>query len=185
MIPAGTTIDVVVSYLEMTENPGRSEAEFPAGHALIRAEDPPVWYFLGLYYAVGRDYEWQDRFEQREDEVAAYVADPCVELWTLQAMGWPQGFFQLDFRQDGICDLAYFGLVPEAVGAGIGTSMLQTAIAKGWARGGVNKVTVNTCTLDHPRALGLYRKMGFRPVNTGTYRRVLRRDRVEPLAESA
>jgi hypothetical protein len=34
--------------------------------------------------------------------------------------GWPQGFFMLDRREAGICDLAYFGLVPEAVGAGWG-----------------------------------------------------------------
>jgi aspartate/tyrosine/aromatic aminotransferase len=29
--------------------------------------------------------------------------------------------------------------------------------------GGRSKMTVNTCTLDHPRALGFYRKMGFVP----------------------
>jgi ribosomal protein S18 acetylase RimI-like enzyme len=38
-------------------------------------------------------------------------------------------------------------------------------------------MTVNTCTLDHPRALGLYRKMGFRPVRTVDRTRILCRDR--------
>ena len=27
-----------------------------------------------------------------------------------------------------------------------------------------NKVTVNTCTLDHPAALPLYQKLGFTPI---------------------
>jgi hypothetical protein len=38
-------------------------------------------------------------------------------------------------------------------------------------------MTVNTCTLDHPRALDLYRKMGFRPVRTEDHTRILARDR--------
>jgi GNAT superfamily N-acetyltransferase len=67
--------------------------------------------------------------------------------------GWPQGFFLLDWRSAGRCDLAYFGLVPQAVGRGLGSWLLQSAILTGWARDGVEKMTVNTCTLDHPRAL--------------------------------
>lgn len=185
MIPAGTELAYRITYLEMTENPGLSEPAFPEGFDLVPAEDPPVWFFLSLYYAVGRDWEWQDRFEQREEEVAAYVSDPRVEIWTLYAKGWPQGFFQLDFREPGVADLAYFGLVPEAVGGGMGKRLLQTALAKGWARDGVTRMTVNTCTLDHPRALGLYRAAGFTPIGTEDRRRTLTRDRVAPLAESA
>jgi hypothetical protein len=39
------------------------------------------------------------------------------------------------------------------------------------------KMTVNTCTLDHPRALDIYQKLGFRPVRTEARTRVLNRDR--------
>ena len=38
-------------------------------------------------------------------------------------------------------------------------------------------VTVNTNSLDHPRALPLYQKAGFVPVRRETHRRVLSRDR--------
>ena len=82
MLKAGTRLDVTVSYLRMTDNPGLSEAPLPAGHHLTRAIEPPVWYFLSLYQSVGRDWEWNDRFQEGEAELAHYVSDPAVELWT-------------------------------------------------------------------------------------------------------
>lgn len=180
VIPAGTEVPVTVTYLEMDGPPRDAPPALPADTRLERAENPPVWFFLALYDAVGRDYEWRDRFEQAENDpgaLAAFVSDPKVELWTLYRDGWPQGFFQLDFRQQGICDLAYFGMVPQAVGGGLGGTLLRIAVAKGWQRAGVAKMTVNTCTLDHPRALGLYRRMGFDPVDSQERVHTLHRDR--------
>ncbi len=70
--------------------------------------------------------------------------------------------------------------MPEADGGGLGKMLLQTAIAEAWYRG-IDRMTVNTCTLDHPRALGLYQAMGFRPLRTEDRRRRLTRDRIAPL----
>ena len=180
VIPAGTEVSFRITYLEMQDDPGLNAPALPEGVHLAHAVNPPVWFFLTMYEAVGRDYEWRDRFDQAEKDpetLAAFVSDPLVEMWVAYAKGWPQGFFMLDWREAGTCDLAYFGLVPEAVGTGLGGSLLRTAIAKGWARPDVLKMTVNTCTLDHPRALDLYKKMGFRPVAIEDRTRVLHRDR--------
>ena len=57
------------------------------------------------------------------------------------------------------------------------TTLLQTAIATGWTREDVEKMTINTCTLDHPAALPLYQKMGFAPVRRQERTRVLAYDR--------
>ena len=180
VIPAGTEVPYTITYLEMTDRPDIALPPLPEGVRLERAIDPPVWYFLALYDAVGRDYEWQDRFDQAETDPAAlqsFVRDPDVVIWTAFANGWPQGFFVLDWREKGVCDLAYFGLVPQAVGNGLGRAMLETAIATGWARDSVKMMSVNTCTLDHPRALPLYQKLGFKPVDRETKHRVLVYDR--------
>ena len=180
VIPAGTEVAYRITYLEMTARPEHAAPPLPDGVRLERAVAPPVWYFLALYDAVGRDYEWRDRFNEARDDPAAlagFVGDPRVHLWTALAEGWPQGFFQLDFRDAGTCDLAYFGLVPEAVGRGLGGALLRTALAYGWAGPGVARMTVNTCTLDHPRALDLYRGMGFVPIGTEDRTRILHRDR--------
>lgn len=179
IVRAGTEVDYTITYLEMVERPSYDWPHMPANIAasLLHAEVPPVWYFLSLYDAVGRDYAWEDMHELPEQTLADMLHDPKVELFTLINKGWPHGFFLLDTREEGTCDLAYFGLVPEAVGSGLGTFLLRTAILTGWDRPGVEKMTVNTCTLDHPRALQMYQKNGFTPVRREDRTRILTRDR--------
>ena len=62
-------------------------------------------------------------------------------------------------------NLSYFGLLPHAIGAGIGRALLRQAIEDGWARG-TRALTVNTCTADHPRALPNYLAAGFAKLRT-------------------
>src|ERR1043166_3988895 len=52
--------------------------------------------------------------------------------------------------------------MPEAVGRGLGFFFLNQSIALAWANP-ISKLLVNTCTLDHPRALPLYQRAGFEP----------------------
>jgi GNAT superfamily N-acetyltransferase len=176
---AGERVDFVVTHLEMDHRPGYPRPSMPVGpaSALIAAEAPPVWWFLCLYEAVGAEYEWTDQRERPRRELESYLNDPAVTLYTLMRAGWPHGFFMLDCREKGVCDLAYFGLVPQAIGRGLGRFLVQTAAHMAWDRPGVAKVTVNTNSLDHPRALPLYQKAGFAPVRRETRSRVLTRDR--------
>jgi len=177
VIPAGTEVPYTVTYLSMDTRPNAAALAMPADVRLEVAQNPPVWFFLSLYGAVGRDYEWVDKFDDDPEDLRAYLQNPDMQLTTACRHGWPQGFFLLDWRLPGICDLAYFGLVPEAVGTGIGAKLLAAAIQAGWARAGVTRMTLNTCTLDHPRALQVYLNAGFRPVHTEEHVRVLTRDR--------
>jgi GNAT superfamily N-acetyltransferase len=175
----GDEVDYVVTWLEMTERPRRPVPPLPVGQgaALLGAKAPPAEYFLYLYRAVGVEYEWTDWLARPLAEAEAFVRHPEVGLWTMLLDGWPGGFFVLDGRGAGVVDLAYFGLVPQAIGRGLGHWLLATAIQAGWERPGTEKLTVNTNTLDHPRALGLYQKLGFAPVRRETLRRVLTRGR--------
>jgi GNAT superfamily N-acetyltransferase len=176
---AGTKLDYVVTWLEMTARPEGDWPRLPAGSsaALLNADEPPVWYFLSLYDAVGRDYAWEDIHAREHSEIESWLHSDVTSLYTLLDRGWPHGFFLLEDAGDGVCDIAYFGLVPDAVGSGLGQWLLKTAILSAWERPGTSKVTVNTCTLDHPRALALYQKNGFTPVRQEQRTRVLTRDR--------
>lgn len=175
---AGETIDDVVTYLEMTERPGWGWPGQPLGApaTLLLSETPPAWYFLALYGAVGAPHHWVDQAERPRAELEAWLGSPGLRLFTLMREGWPHGMFVLDETEPGICDLAYFGLVPEAVGLGLGTFLLRTAILTAWELPGTARVTVNTCTLDHPRALPLYQRHGFTPVRQERRRIRLRHD---------
>lgn len=176
---AGTRLEYTITYLEMDACPTYDWPHLPVGStaALLKAEKPPVWWFLMLYDAVGRDYAWEDMHAREHAQIQDWLTADAMSLYTLFDHGWPQGFFMLDDMGGGTVDLSYFGMVPEAVGRGLGGWLLQTAILTGWARGGTRKLTVNTCTLDHPRALAVYQKNGFKPVRQEKTSRVLTRDR--------
>lgn len=175
----GDEIEYEITYLEMPARPTGPMPPLPAGveAALIGAHSAPADWFLYLYGQVGTPWEWTDWFRAPRAELEAFVGDERVSLYTLMTDGWPGGFFMLDTRFEGICDLAYFGLVPEATGRRLGPWLLGQAILMGWERPGVEKLSVNTCTLDHPKALALYQRMGFVPVDRERARRRLTRPR--------
>ena len=179
LLKPGDTIRYTVTHLEMTARPTAPIPHMPIGSslALIAASNPPVEYFLYLYSAVGAAYEWTDWLKHTRQQQEAFVGDPKVELFTLMVDGWPGGFFVLDTRQPDTCDLAFFGLVPQAIGRGLSAWFLGCAIHMGWDRPGVTRMTVDTNTLDHPRALAFYQRMGFVPVRREDKTRKLTRPR--------
>ena len=60
-------------------------------------------------------------------------------------------------------NLSYFGLMPHAIGTGVGYPFLRGAVDEAW-RQRPRGLTVNTCTADHPRALPTYLRAGFRTI---------------------
>lgn len=178
-LEAGEQIDYWVTYLEMDTRPAAPTPPMPVGHslAMIPAKSPPPAYFLYLYDQVGGPYEWTDWIRAPLAELEAFLGNPAVELFTLMVDGWPGGFFVLDTREAGICDLSLFGLAPPAVGRGLGAWFLDSAVHMGWDRPDVATMTVNTNTLDHPRALALYQRAGFVPVRREKAIRTLSRPR--------
>jgi GNAT superfamily N-acetyltransferase len=174
---AGSEVAYTITYLDMPNRPSWGYPPLPAtsAAALLKADRPPVWYFLSLYDAVGGDYAWEDMHALPEAEVADQLGRST--LYTVLEHGWPQGFFLLEPVDAGRVDLAYFGMVPQAIGQGLGGWLLKTAILTAWDMPGTRHLTVNTCTLDHPRALALYQKNGFQPTRREEKTRHLARDR--------
>ncbi len=74
----------------------------------------------------------------------------------------PAGFAELDRRAEPDIELAYFGLVPEFIGRGLSNYLLSAALDIAWSHE-PKRVWVHTNTLDHPRALALYQRLGFQP----------------------
>lgn len=163
-LPAGK-LRVVITFLEMTSPPSAPKLRPPVEKlALLRAERPTVSFYRYLYNTVGEPWLWVDRRKLDDDALAAIIHDPKVELMVLYVGGVPAGFAELDRRgKDGTVDLRYFGMIPEFVGMRLGPFLLGCAIDAAWTGGG-RKLTVNTCTLDHPKALRLYQRAGFVPV---------------------
>lgn len=154
-------VTTTVTYLNMeTFPPGTPPPRPMLKTAILRAYDPPVSFYRYLYDVVGRDYLWAERRSWSDKELADHLASEALELYVLHIGGVPAGFAELDFNETDICQLAYFGLIPDFIGRRIGPWFLHQAIELAWAKP-ITKLLVSTCTLDHKKALATYQRAGF------------------------
>lgn len=163
--PAGPEpITVTVTFLEMKAPPG-SYAHAPVGRqlALLKTRSMPLHYYRYLMDRVGRKWHWVNVLRMSDEELAAAIHHPDRDIRVLYLEGSPAGFFDLKPHLPDQVELAYFGMMDHATGQGLGRWFLGAAVEAAWSRG-PRKVTVQTCTLDHPAALPLYQKLGFEPI---------------------
>jgi GNAT superfamily N-acetyltransferase len=137
----------------------------PPRATITLVSNPTVPFYRYLYDTVGGPYLWWLRRATPDDVIAALLADPVVSIHVLYMDGEPAGFFELDGRAAPDVNLSYFGLMPHAIGRGLGAAFLRAAIDAAFQRAR-RGVTVNTCTADHPRALPTYIQAGFQTLRT-------------------
>lgn len=159
-VPPGK-IATVVTYLEMHARPALPQAA-TADLTFERLRGRDAARYRALFRAVGEDWLWFSRLVMPEAQLAAILDDTNVEAFACLSDGRETGLMELDFRAGDDAELAFFGLVPDAIGSGAAGAMMAEALARAWARP-IRRLMVHTCTLDHPRAVGFYRKWGFVP----------------------
>lgn len=125
-----------------------------------RAEKPSVAFYRFLYHTIGEDYLWGDKRRVHDAAIAAQIGRDDVHVMVAYRGGMPIGFYELELPDDKQASLNYFGLLPGETGGGRGPWMLGAAIDQA-ARHGAKEMRVDTCTLDHPGALKIYRRAGF------------------------
>jgi GNAT superfamily N-acetyltransferase len=164
--PASMTAQfVTTTHLEIT-----ARSELRAGRAprvpcaVARVEIPTPALNRFLYVAVGQQWAWNDRLQWDEARWREYVDRPELETWVAYVRGTPAGYFELE-RQGGDVEIAYFGLLPDFIGLGLGSTLLTTAIGRAFDLG-ASRAWVHTCSLDHPQALANYLARGMRVYRT-------------------
>jgi len=157
-IPGGE-LAAVVTYLEMTTLPSDP---VPTSSLQLRRVTMDAESYRGLFRKIGSPWLWFSRLAMGDAELEAIIGDPAVELFEVAAVEAVVGMLELDFRERGVCELAFIGLVPELAGQGHGRWLLAEAVHRAW-RGDVRRVHVHTCTLDHLAAIAAYRRAGFVP----------------------
>ncbi len=157
------SIETTVTFLKMDKAP-HDHVHPPSNLkiSLMKLENPPVHYYRYLYNTVGENYDWIDRKIMSDKDLAAEINVDGVDIYVAYAGGVPAGYFELDSCKQNQVWLAYFGITPQFIGTGIGKWLLHEAIVTAWMTE-PDTVHVETCTLDHPRALPLYQRMGFVP----------------------
>ncbi|HEX6976383.1 MAG TPA: GNAT family N-acetyltransferase [Vicinamibacterales bacterium] len=156
------------TYLEMRDPRQLRPAKLPGEPVTIEKVDltPAEW--RDLYVRIGRAYHWVDRLPWSEQEIAAYLADPAVSVFVMRVAGKVAGYFEL--RQDptdGV-EIAYFGMLREFHGRGLGGHLLTFAAERAWELN-PPRVWLHTSSMDHAAALPNYLNRGFTIVKREGY----------------
>lgn len=164
LIPvAAGDIATIVTSLELLApptpaNPTKSALRLERWHAPVERDR-----YIGLFREIGAPWLWRGRLILDHMTLAAILDAETTEVHVATRRdGTPVGLLELDFAVRGEVEIAYFGLVPGMTGHGHGAWLMAHAMRLGW-QAGINRMWVHTCDLDHPGALGFYRRQGFVP----------------------
>lgn len=155
-------IEVTVTFLEMTE-PSKGALPQPIGRniALMKTGNIPLHFYRYLVDRVGRRWHWVNMLRKDDGALRTILHSKSRDIRVLYLDGAPAGFFELQVEGEEV-ELSFFGMMDHAMGQGLGKWFLATAISAAWSFH-PKRVIVQTCTIDHPAALPLYQKLGFRP----------------------
>lgn len=155
MVPVRTV------YLEMKRDPLTRQPAPPSGCTIRRWRRPPLKGYRRLFSAVGGKWGWSGRLILGDAELLKMIHAETTEIFLLKWKAETAGFIELERRDPGQTEIAYFGLTPEFIGRGLGKYLLGWAVHRAW-RSGPERIWLHTCAYDHPAALAAYLKAGFR-----------------------
>lgn len=159
-LPTGK-VPTIVTHLQMTAPAPTRDNVLPAGITFEDGTAEVAWY-RDIFDRVGRPWMWFGRRMLEDVALLEVIRDPKVALYTLRKDGQDEALLELDFRQAGECEIAYFGLTPALIGSGAGRFLMDQAIRLAWAQE-ITRLHVHTCTFDSQQALAFYVRSGFTP----------------------
>ncbi|MFD2738277.1 GNAT family N-acetyltransferase [Sulfitobacter aestuarii] len=155
-------VAMVVTHLQMLA-PAETRQVPDLPGVSFRHVTPDLDWFRDIFTRVGAlDWLWFGRLRMSDAELSAIIHDPKVTHYTLSKDGRDEALLELDFRREGECELAYFGVTPAMIGSGAGRYLMNQAIRLAWEQP-IERFHVHTCTLDSPQALPFYIRSGFTP----------------------
>ena len=160
-LPPGKLANIA-TYLEMKALPQRKLAPFASDLALVPVGDMSISDYRSHFMAVGENLLWLSRLIMADEKLQSVLANPAVDSFVFKRGDQMLGLLELNFEDMANCEIAFFGLVPDAVGNGLGRMLMDEAIRRAFAKP-TERLWLHTCTLDHPLALPFYLRSGFTP----------------------
>lgn len=159
--PVEGAVAVTVTSLEMTSPSDVRPAPAPAGASWRCVEPSSPDLSREFYRRVGAPWHWVDRRDWSLAQWAAWTNRPAHHLLVCFRDGADAGYAELEEQDGGSVEIAYFGLLPEALGGGLGRWWLSIVLQHAWSLPDTRRVWVHTCSLDGPAALPTYRGRGL------------------------
>ena len=157
-----TSKPLITTYLEIRPpnrlRPKRADARFQ-----VREKTERDWRFnRDLYFRVGEQWDWVDKRPWTDDQWKEYATAPELRTFAGYYDDALAGYYELRRDREGGIEIAYFGLLPEWIGRGLGGALLTGAIETAWRMGPIpSRVWVHTCNRDHAQALANYQARGM------------------------
>jgi len=163
---------LITTYLEMQSPELLRPKRCPDARFQVRKQKEPNWVFnRDLYFTVGEQWQWIDKRPWTDAQWKEYAAGPELRTFVAYYDDVLAGYYELrrESEPDGrntVVEIAYFGLLPEFIGRGLGGALLTSAIEEAWSPESIrgiapNRVWVHTCNRDHPQALANYQARGM------------------------
>ena len=160
-LPKGKLANVVTC-LEMLAPPERKLTIFPANLSLQKVDGNDLESYRKAFRAVGSDIMWFSRLIMADEKLHGILTHPAIDSFYLQRGSETLGLLELNFEHRTDCELAFFGLIPSAIGGGLGRALMDEGLRRAWAKP-IKRLWVHTCTFDAPQALPFYIRSGFTP----------------------
>lgn len=159
-------VELLVTYLELIAPPAGAPLPAPSLAVGIERETPDIAEYLDAYRTIGQTFDWDSRLRMPPAELARWLAAESSEIYVLRESGDILGFCEFECVDRRQIELVHFGLKPSAYGRGLGRYLLDHALRACWAGAKPERIWLHTDTNDHPNALAVYTRAGFRPYLT-------------------
>ena len=156
-------MSIITTYLEMCSPDQLRPKRRPDARFQIHEKKEHDWRFnRDLYLAVGQMWSWNDKRAWSDDQWKEYGLASELRTFAAYYDDSLAGYYELRHDEEGDVEIAYFGLLPEFIGRGLGGALLTSAIEEAWQMlPSVSRVWVHTCNLDHSSALANYQARGM------------------------
>ena len=163
------TEEVQRNYLEINSIQDLNKVIKPEGDYFLDLLDPINFQLNKFFYKnIGKKHKWIDRLVWTEAQWIDYVSNKNVKTFVFKFKNDLAGFFELiSHGEKKEVEIAYFGLLEEFQNKKLGSYLLFQAIQKSF-KGGIDRVWVHTCSLDHKNALNNYIARGMKIFKTET-----------------
>jgi GNAT superfamily N-acetyltransferase len=157
-----TTEPLITTYLEM-RSPGQLRPKRADARFQVLEKTQRDWRFnRDLYFRVGEQWDWTDKRPWTDDQWKEYATAPDLRTFAGYYDDALAGYCELRRDTESGIEIAYFGLLPEWIGRGLGGALLTSVIEEAWRmEPNPSRVWVHTCNRDHPQALANYQARGM------------------------
>jgi GNAT superfamily N-acetyltransferase len=153
-------IEVTTTFLEMLSPKDFKPKILDRKDVRVRKIGIPTPVINHFFFVnVGRPWKWYSRLSWTLGDWQALVGQKTVTTSVGYIKGAPFGYIELVRRGESV-EIAFFGLLPQYIGMGLGGFLLSEAIRSAWELD-PGRVWVHTCTQDHKYALNNYLARGL------------------------